>query len=192
MRRFRAGDLVRLRPQSNLHSLVKSEIGKIVAVEPHPPQTGPTYRVWADFPDSDRLNGIFSFEFELVKAAPEWSSTADLTAFQVLREGTGDFDGVIVHCFDGQKLVIALILRSALEDSLNFDLEGRPTITQCADVVELNISILADLIKKKYFSGNYRMLDRYNSTYPFAELSYADIQAGGKPLHMPTGKHSWV
>jgi hypothetical protein len=191
MRRFRAGDLIRLRPQSRLHTHVKSEIGKVVEVEPHPPQTGPTYRVWAAFPGSDRLNGIFSFEFELVKAAPEWSSTADLAAFQVLREGTGDFDGVIVHCFDGQKLVIALIQRAALEDSLSFGLERRPTSKQCADVAEANISILSDLIKAKYFSGDYRMLDRYGSTYPFVEVSYGDIQAGGKALHMPSVQHSW-
>jgi hypothetical protein len=85
-----------------------------------------------------------------VKAAPEWSSTA-LADFQVLRE-EGDFDGVIVHCFDAQKLVLALVTRSALEDYFGLprsDADRRPTITQCVMIVSDNIKVFSEIISQK-------------------------------------------
>ena len=61
-----------------------------------------------------------------------------LAGFQVLRDET-DFDGVIVHAHDERNaLVIARIPRSALEDALRLGGERRPTIAQCADIVECN------------------------------------------------------
>jgi DNA-binding XRE family transcriptional regulator len=72
LRRFREGDLVRLRPQSRLLPGLKDKVGTVLEVEPHPPQTGPTYRVSVEFPDGQRLPGVFAFEFRLVKAAQDW------------------------------------------------------------------------------------------------------------------------
>jgi hypothetical protein len=74
LRRFREGDHVRFRPQSNLRFGLKiavDEVGTVVWVEPHPPQTGPTYRVSVEFPEGKRVDQAFEFEFELVEAAPE-------------------------------------------------------------------------------------------------------------------------
>jgi transcriptional regulator with XRE-family HTH domain len=72
LRRFQVGDVVRFRAQSRLpsdYSIAKSELGTVVWVEPHPPETGPTYRIEAQFKNV-RLPRIFKYEFELVKTAP--------------------------------------------------------------------------------------------------------------------------
>ncbi|MFZ1992221.1 MAG: helix-turn-helix domain-containing protein [Alphaproteobacteria bacterium] len=72
LRRFLAGDVVRFRAQSRLpadYNIAKDEHGTIIWVEPHPPETGPTYRVEVQF-KTVRLPRIFKFEFELMKAAP--------------------------------------------------------------------------------------------------------------------------
>ena len=70
-RQFRAGDIVRLRPQSSMRPGLESDTGWITAVEPHPPETGPTYRVWVELSGGKVLPGVFEFEFELVTAVAE-------------------------------------------------------------------------------------------------------------------------
>lgn len=75
LRRFRIGDVVRFRPQTRVRfsfNIAADEVGTVVGVEPHPPQTGPTYRMDVQFPRS-RVPGTFRFEYELVKAAPALS-----------------------------------------------------------------------------------------------------------------------
>ena len=72
LRRFEAGDLVRLRPNSrvglNYHPCIAAdEIGEVIEVEPHPPQTGPTYRTWVRFSGNRVVPGVFKFEYELVR-----------------------------------------------------------------------------------------------------------------------------
>lgn len=98
LRRFQVGDVVRFRAQSRMRlsfDIASDENGTVVGVEPHPPQTGPTYRVEVEFPRA-RVPYIFKFEYELVKAAPRGHdaggkdamtnttsnvSAADVTAF---------------------------------------------------------------------------------------------------------------
>src|ERR1019366_8168621 len=90
------------------------------------------------------------------------------------------FDGVIVHCFDAQKLVLALVTRPALEDYFGFpriDGDRRPSITQCVTIVSNNIQVFSEIISRKYVRRDYRMLDRYGSTHPFIQISYRDIKA---------------
>jgi transcriptional regulator with XRE-family HTH domain len=75
LRRFRTGDIVRFRPQTRVRfsfDIAANEVGTVVDVEPHPPQTGPTYRMDVQFPRA-RVPGVFRFEYELVKAAPALS-----------------------------------------------------------------------------------------------------------------------
>jgi transcriptional regulator with XRE-family HTH domain len=75
LRRFRVGDTVRLRPNSRLplsFDIAPGEVGAVVQVEPHPPQTGPTYRISVQFLRA-LVPGVFRFEYELVKAAPALS-----------------------------------------------------------------------------------------------------------------------
>jgi transcriptional regulator with XRE-family HTH domain len=77
MRRLQKGDLVRLRPQSRLLPGLEDQVGTVVEVEPHPPQTGPTYRASVEFPGGKRLPGVFAFEFELVEASDTTKSTLE-------------------------------------------------------------------------------------------------------------------
>jgi len=75
LRRFRIGDIVRFRSQTRVRfgfDIAAEEVGTVVGVEPHPPQTGPTYRMDVQFPRA-RVPGVFRFEYELVKAAPALS-----------------------------------------------------------------------------------------------------------------------
>jgi transcriptional regulator with XRE-family HTH domain len=74
LRRFQVGDRVRLRPNSQVGYGYKppirpDEIGKVIGVEPHPPQTGPTYRIRVEFSGDRIVEYTFKFEFELVKVA---------------------------------------------------------------------------------------------------------------------------
>jgi len=71
LRRFQIGDLVRFRPRTRLRlsfDIRDDEIGTVVGVEPHPPQTGPTYRIEVEF-ERVRVPYAFRFEYELVGAA---------------------------------------------------------------------------------------------------------------------------
>ena len=74
-RRFRVGDLVRFSAETRMrfdYGIAAEEVGTVAEVEPHPPQTGPTYRIAVEFlaPAHRVLPFIFEFEYELVKAAP--------------------------------------------------------------------------------------------------------------------------
>ncbi len=71
LRRFKVGDLVRFRPQTHMRfncNIAANEIGKVVGVEPHPPATGPTYRIQVQF-ERALVDYVFRFEYELVQAA---------------------------------------------------------------------------------------------------------------------------
>lgn len=70
MRRLREGDLVRFRPQSTVRlnfDISPEEVGTVAWVEPHPPQSGPTYRVSVHF-ERDKTEGIFRHEFVIVRS----------------------------------------------------------------------------------------------------------------------------
>jgi transcriptional regulator with XRE-family HTH domain len=76
LRRFQKGDLVRFRPHSSVglsyNPIIKDdEVGEVIGVEPHPPQTGPTYRIDVRFSRDRVVPGVFKFEYELVKPAPK-------------------------------------------------------------------------------------------------------------------------
>jgi transcriptional regulator with XRE-family HTH domain len=73
LRRFQVGDRVRFHPHTRVrfdYNVEADEIGTVVAVEPHPPPTGPTYRIEVEFPRA-KLPYVFRFEYELVRAAPD-------------------------------------------------------------------------------------------------------------------------
>jgi transcriptional regulator with XRE-family HTH domain len=72
LRRFQVGDVVRFRSQSRVpesYGIAAVELGTIVGVEPHPPQTGPTYKIEVQF-ERARVPYIFKYEYELVWAPP--------------------------------------------------------------------------------------------------------------------------
>lgn len=72
LRRFQLGDRVRFRAETRVrfdHDISADAIGTVVAVEPHPPATGPTYRMQVQF-ERALVPFVFRFEYELVEAAP--------------------------------------------------------------------------------------------------------------------------
>jgi transcriptional regulator with XRE-family HTH domain len=72
LRRFQVGDVVRFRAQSRVpesYGIASSELGTVVGVEPHPPQTGPTYKIEVQF-ERARVPYVFKYEYELVWAPP--------------------------------------------------------------------------------------------------------------------------
>ncbi|MCI4685029.1 helix-turn-helix domain-containing protein [Rhodoblastus acidophilus] len=72
LRRFRQGDRVRFRPETRVrfdYGIGADEVGTVIAVEPHPPATGPTYRVQVQF-ERALVPFEFRFEYELVQAGP--------------------------------------------------------------------------------------------------------------------------
>jgi transcriptional regulator with XRE-family HTH domain len=72
LRRFQVGDVVRFRAQSRVpasYGIAPDELGTVVRVEPHPPQTGPTYKIEVQF-ERARVPYIFKYEYELVWAPP--------------------------------------------------------------------------------------------------------------------------
>jgi transcriptional regulator with XRE-family HTH domain len=73
LRRFQVGDLVRFRPETRVrfnYNIPAHEVGTVVEVEQHPPQTGPTYRMMVKFPSYEHaLPYVFRFEYQLVQAA---------------------------------------------------------------------------------------------------------------------------
>jgi transcriptional regulator with XRE-family HTH domain len=73
LRRFRVGDLVKFRPQTRVrfdYGVEADEVGQVVGVEPHPPQTGLTYKIRVRF-NRALLPYVFRFEYELVKATSD-------------------------------------------------------------------------------------------------------------------------
>jgi transcriptional regulator with XRE-family HTH domain len=73
LRRFQVGDRVRFRARSRIpadYGITAGEIGKVVDVEPHPPLTGPTYKIQVRF-RRIIVPFVFRFEYELVQAVSD-------------------------------------------------------------------------------------------------------------------------
>jgi len=71
LRRFRTGDRVRFRAQTSVRlnfNIAADDVGTVVEVEPHPPETGPTYKMSVQFGNVVVPN-VFRFEYELVQAS---------------------------------------------------------------------------------------------------------------------------
>lgn len=71
-RRYRFGDKVRFRRPMTIgnHLYMPDQVGTVIQVEGHPPETGPTYRIAVSFDERSALPLIFQFEYELVAASP--------------------------------------------------------------------------------------------------------------------------
>jgi transcriptional regulator with XRE-family HTH domain len=79
LRRFQRGDLVRFRPQTRVrfdYNIAADDMGEVVDVEPHPPATGPTYKIQVKF-ERALVPFIFRYEYELVQAAANPATQAE-------------------------------------------------------------------------------------------------------------------
>ncbi|MFZ0694022.1 MAG: hypothetical protein WAN51_07715 [Alphaproteobacteria bacterium] len=94
----------------------------------------------------------------------------------------GDFDGTIIHAFDGRELVLAFVTRTALDDDFDrpwsLPNQRQPTLKEHRLVVVRHLAAIEPVIQEKYHRGNYRMLDRYGSSRQLIEITHADIPRG--------------
>jgi len=101
-----------------------------------------------------------------------------ITGLCVVHEGS-EFDGTIVHGFDDRELVLAFVTRTALDDYFGWPWslpdQKRPSLKEHCLVVDRNLAAIEPIIQEKYRHGDYRMLDRYGSSYKLIEITHADI-----------------
>jgi transcriptional regulator with XRE-family HTH domain len=100
LRRFQVGDVVRFRPQSRMrmsYDIGSDEVGTVVGVEPHPPRTGPTYRIEVQF-ERVRVPYIFKFEYELVRAAQLQHGTKESVTTITPHVSTNDVEAFCNFC----------------------------------------------------------------------------------------------
>jgi hypothetical protein len=94
----------------------------------------------------------------------------------------GDFDGTVIHGFDGRDLVLAFVGRTALDDYFGWPWsvpEGRrPSVAEHRVVVDRNLAALEPIIQEKYRLGGYRYLNRCGSSLKFVEIVSTDIERG--------------
>ncbi len=141
LRRFRVGDRVKFRPDTRLrlsYDIAADEMGVVVAVESHPPQTGPTYRIMVQFGEHRPLAFAFKFEYELVHpVAASLREFVDATGCSMIPNGH-----FIAHPAIGAKPLFepdlaklppqidSLIIVSTADESLRREVEARGFFVQ--------------------------------------------------------------
>ena len=104
-----------------------------------------------------------------------------LTGLSVVHADS-DFDGTIIHGFDGRELVLAFIARTALDDYFGWlwslPDQKRPSLKEHHLVVDRNLVVLEPIIQEKYHRGDYSIIHRYGSSRKFIEIAYAHIPRG--------------
>jgi hypothetical protein len=90
-----------------------------------------------------------------------------------------DFDGTIIHCFNGRELVLAFVTRAGLDDYFEWPWslpdQSRPSLREHHLVVDRNLVAIESVIQEKYRRDDYCMLHRYGSSLKFIEITHADI-----------------
>lgn len=104
-----------------------------------------------------------------------------LTDLTVVHAGA-DFDGTVIHAFDGRDLVLTLVTRTALENHFGWPWslpdQKLPSMRENQLVVDRNLAALEPIIQEKYRRGDYGILNRYGSSPIFIEITSADIPRG--------------
>lgn len=104
-----------------------------------------------------------------------------LTGLTVVH-AAADFDGTIIHGFDGGELVLTLVTTTALNDHFGWPWslpdQKLPALGEYHLVVDRNLAALEPIIQDKYRRADYRILHRFGSSLKFIEITYADIPRG--------------
>jgi hypothetical protein len=79
------------------YDIAADELGTVVGVEPHPAQTGPTYRIEVQF-ERVRVPYIFKFEYELVRAAQLEHGTKEAVTTITPHVSKNDVDAFYNFC----------------------------------------------------------------------------------------------
>ena len=100
-----------------------------------------------------------------------------LTKFEVMHSHH-DEEGTLIHCYDCRELVLALVLREALDDHFNWPKRGqrRPSLSECNRLVARQLAAFEPIIQVKYQQKKYKMLDRYGSSLKMIEIDSDDLK----------------
>lgn len=107
-----------------------------------------------------------------------------LSNFAVVHErgsgGGSNFDDPLIHCFDGDQLVLAFIGRQALADYFRVPGDQRRTLQQWNLVAESNRAAFEKIIAAKYERGERSTYDAYGQSYPLVVVTLEDMQGSGE------------
>jgi hypothetical protein len=104
-----------------------------------------------------------------------------LTEFSIVHASDG-LDGTVVHCFDENELILALVTSEALDDYFGWPRslpgEKRPSLTERHLVVERNMAAIEPIVQIKYLRGDYDILNRSGYSLKLIMVRGADIPRG--------------
>lgn len=103
-----------------------------------------------------------------------------LTGFVAVPEA-GDLTGrgPLIHCYDKEQLVLAVVAREALDDAFP---DRRLTREQRNLLASRNLDALTRLIDRKYKSGAIETFGRLGKAYPLVIVTSSDIRNSGEML----------
>lgn len=97
----------------------------------------------------------------------------------------------IVHCYDSEKLIIAIVERAALMDYFripggvsqsNEQQPPRPTVKDWSLLVKQNLDAFAQIISSKWGRGKHDTFTYAGISYPRVVVTLSDMQDSGLPL----------
>lgn len=104
-----------------------------------------------------------------------------LNEFSVVH-ASGEYDGTLIHCFDGNELVLVLVTSTALDDYFGWPWslpdQKRPSHSERHLVVDRNLAAFEPVIQAKYKKGEFTLLDRATSSLKTIWIGGSDIPRG--------------
>jgi hypothetical protein len=105
-----------------------------------------------------------------------------LTAFAVVHSRIDGVehtvDAPLIHCFDGKKIVLAYVSRTALEDY--FSLSARPSMQDSNLLVDRNLDALSRIVTSKYERGERSVYNTFGQSYPRVDVTLEDMKSSGE------------
>ena len=87
-------------------------------------------------------------------------------------------DAPLIHCHDGNKLVLAFVSRTALADY--FRLPKRPSMQESNLLVDRNLDAFGRIVRAKYDTGERSIYDAYGQSIPRVDVTLEDMQHSGE------------
>ena len=112
-------------------------------------------------------------------------TVVSLSDFQVVHERSGNgssFADPLIQCFDGNKMVLAFVNRTGMDDYFRVPGSERRTLKQWNLVVESNRDIFAKIIAGKYERGDRSTYQGAGQTFPRVDVMLADMERCGEKL----------